>query len=198
MNEISRQLVHLSGVLFVILAQFMESLVASATFFLIALTFLLYSLYIRNEEKLLERFIGTFEKKVRKIAYRFERQGIPFQGAFWFYFSCGISFLIFPHTIATAATLILSVSDSLATLVGKHFGRTRLLEDKTLEGTLVFLLSSLVISYHFFPSGFLLGAIAATLGEVVPGFFPRLREKGILDDNLLIPLFAGAIFLLGT
>lgn len=196
MKELSRQLVHLSGILFVILGQFIGSSGAAVVFFLIAFTFLLYSLYIIREERRLERFIGAFEQRVRKLAYKFERPGIPFQGAFWFYMGCGIAFWIFPLPVATAACLVLAIADSLATIVGERFGSRRLLEGKSVEGTVMFFLTAVVIAFVFSPGNFLFPALAAMAGELIPGLVPRLRAKGLVDDNLLIPLFAGAALVL--
>jgi len=197
MKELSRQLIHLSGILFILLAQFLDKTAASIIFFLIAFTFLIYSLYIRSEEKRLQRYIRLVEKKVRSLAFRFERPGIPFQGAFWFYFSCGLAFLVFPHTIATAATLILVISDSLSTLVGQRLGRRKIVGNKSLEGTIAFLVSALVVG-SLFPVNYILGALAATLGELLPDtrVLQGLKNRGLVDDNLLIPIFAGIVFML--
>jgi len=196
MKEISRQLVHLSGILFILLAQFTEKSTASIYFFLIALTFLIYSIYIMRETSRLKKFVHFFESRLREKVMKIERPGIPMQGAFWFYFACGLSFLIFPKEIATAACLILAVSDSLSTLVGKHLGTRKILGTKTLEGTLVFFFSSLIIALAFSPSAALAVALAATAGELLPELAPSLKRRAILDDNLTIPILAGIAFLL--
>ena len=189
-------MVHLSGVLFVALAQFTESLVASAAFFMIAVTFLLYSFYIMREQTRLTRLLDAVDRKVRGTLMKIERPGIPFQGAFWFYFSCGLVFLLFPKNIAITACLILAISDSLATLVGHHLGRKKFLGNKTLEGTLVFFFSALLIGWVLIPQAALLAALAATIGELLPELAPSLRRRGLLDDNMLIPILAALAFLL--
>jgi len=195
MREISRQFIHLSGVLFILLAQFTGGILASLYFFMIGLTFFLYSLYILREENRFKRIVDFLDRRIRGKVMRFEREGIPFQGAAWFYVSCGVAFLIFPLHIATTACLILAISDALATLVGHRFGRKKILGSKTLEGTLTFFLSSLLIAWILFPAGALVAAVAATAGELLPELSPRLKKRGILDDNLFIPLFAGVALL---
>ena len=197
MNEVSRQLMHLSGILFVLLAQFLDKNIAAAYFFIIALTFLLYSMHFMREERRSRWRI--FDRGLRRVVSKVERPGIPFKGAFWFYFSCGLTFLLFPHIIATAACIILAVSDSISTLVGKQFGRKRLAEGKTLEGAAAFFLSAAVIAAFFSPH-YMLTAAAATVGELLPGVgvFRKLNQRALLDDNLTIPLFAAiALILLG-
>lgn len=188
MKELSRQLVHLSGVLFVIVAQFTQKEVAAAYFFLIALTFLLYAFHIKKARKSFSRLLDAMDKKVRGKVLSFEREGPLFQGVFWFYFSCGLVFLLFPKDIATVACLVLAVSDSLATIIGYHLGRNRF-RGKSVEGSMAFLISAFAVAYLIMPEKALIVALAGFLGELAPEIAPKLRKRGLLDDNLLIPLF---------
>lgn len=115
-----------------------------------------------------------------------EREKRSFMGSTYFLFSALLSLLLFPKSIAIASLLILSLSDTCAALVGKGLGRVRMGE-KTLEGTLAFLVSALTIVW-ISPgvdrwAGFW-GAAGATVAELLP--------IG-LDDNLTIPLVAGGI-----
>ena len=193
MREVSRQLIHLSGVFFIILSLFTTRLVAAAYFFLIGLTFLLYSLYIIREQNRFRKFLHFLDDKIRGKVMRFERSGIPLQGAIWFYFGCGITFLVFPKDIAVPATLVLAVADSLSTIVGHHFG-SKNRSGKSIEGTLTFLVAASAVILIFQPN-FLIPAIAATTAELFPALSPSLRQKGILDDNWTIPLVTGAALL---
>lgn len=195
MNEWSRQLVHLSGVLFVVLGQFLPGRATAAVFFLIALTFLLYSIYIRREANRFQRYLHLLDKKVRPTLLKFERQGVPFQGAFWFYVGCGLAFLLFPLGVATVACLILAISDSLSTLLGHHLGKRRW-RGKSIVGTGAFFISAWAIAWFFLPSQALLAAAAGVLGELLPALVPGLQQRGWVDDNLLIPLFVGAALLI--
>jgi dolichol kinase len=107
-------------------------------------------------------------------------------GATYFIFSTILTILLFPKPIAIASILILIVSDTAAALVGKGIGKVRIF-GKTLEGSLAFLVTSLVIVW-IYPrldrfSGSL-AALGAALIEILP-----IR----LNDNLSIPLVAGAI-----
>jgi dolichol kinase len=179
-------------VLFILLAQFTEKTAASFYFFITAFAFLFYSVYMIKESRF-RKFLHFIDRRVRSSIMRFERPGIPLRGAFWFYFSCGLVFLLFPLKIATASCLILAVSDSLATLAGYYGGKKRIIGTKTLEGTATFFASAAAISFLF--SFSLLPGVAATVGELVPELAPGLRKRGILDDNFTIPLLAGVAFL---
>ncbi len=189
-TELPRQFIHLSGLLFIILAQFIPKEITITYFLLIALFFLSYSLYIRREERKLTHFIKRLENKFRDFAMRFEREEYfraPFQGAFWFYFSCALALLLFPFNIASAACCMLAVGDSLSTLIGVKFGRHKIVKKKTLEGSLALLTSSFVAGMFFVnPVLSFAGALAAAFAELLPK----------INDNLTIPLISGSVMLL--
>ncbi len=198
-TEIPRQLVHLSGLVFIALAQFTGGIIVSFYCLFIAFTFLAYSEYVRRAEDRLEMVIHRLESRIRNFVSRFDRKGIsrPFVGAFWFYLAFGIAFLIFPLGAASAACIILAVGDSLSTLTGRAWGMHRI-GGKSLEGSLAFLMSSFPAASLFVsPPVALAGALAGTLVELAPeaGFLKNLKGRGLLDDNLLIPLASGAVML---
>lgn len=196
-TELSRQMVHLSGLLFVILAQFVNKIMISVYLFLIAITFLLYSICILREEKKIIRLFEKLESRLKEFAMGFERSHVkrPFIGAFWFFLACGLTFLIFPLNIASAAVTILAVGDSLSTLIGVKFGKHRIIGKKTIEGSIACFIGSMT-SMIFIPfiSAFF-ASILATILELVPDMkiMKKLKEKEVLDDNLLIPLISGLL-----
>jgi glycerol-3-phosphate acyltransferase PlsY len=107
-------------------------------------------------------------------------------GSTYFLFSTILTILLFPKSIAIASLLILILADTSAALVGKGVGRVSIY-GKTLEGSLAFLLTSLLIVW-IYPnlnrfSGSL-GSLGATVIEILP-----IK----INDNLTIPLVAGAI-----
>jgi dolichol kinase len=102
-----------------------------------------------------------------------------------------LAIAIFPKPVAIAALLFLSISDALASLVGRKFGRTRLF-GKSLAGSLAFLLSALAIGVIVFPGQpwpAVAGALTATVIEALPLRLGRIR----IDDNFAIPLAAGTV-----
>jgi dolichol kinase len=119
-----------------------------------------------------------------------EEEEPTFMGSTYFIFSTILTILLFPKSIALTSILILILSDTAAALVGKWVGRIRIF-GKTLEGSIAFFLTSLFIVW-IYPnlnrfSGSL-AALGATLIEILP-----VR----LNDNLSIPLVAGAIMFYG-
>ena len=196
--EVNRQLVHISGFVFVLLAQFIGQLI-TAWFFFMAGTLFIYSLYIRQEQKRLW-LLHKLEGKVRDITLSLERKEIPmpFIGAIWFFFASGLAFLLFPHLIASAAVLVLVVGDGLATLVGVKLGRHMITGKKSLEGSIACFAGSLSALAFLDPLPVLAAAIAAAIIEIIPelGGLKGLRKKGIVDDNWMIPIFVGILLYL--
>jgi dolichol kinase len=188
--ELYRQIVHLSGLVFVILAQFVRKEIVIAYFSLIALSFFVYSWYVRSQEKKLENLLGRMESKFRNFTLKFERKNVnPFSGAFFFYAGCALAFLFFPLNIASAACAMLAVGDSFSTLAGKKFGRHKI-GGKTLEGSLACFLSSFVAGIFFVsPVISIIGAFAAAASELL---IPKL------DDNITMPIVSGLVMFLAS
>ncbi len=107
--------------------------------------------------------------------------------------SAAFTILIFREEVAVVVLLYLSLGDSAAALVGKHFGRIRIVGRRTLEGSLAALDTCLLVSiaamwaapefgWKLTPVSLLVGSVVATLSELF--YLP-------LDDNFRIPVFAG-------
>jgi dolichol kinase len=196
-RELSRQLIHLSGVLFVVVAQFIDKILLSSYFLLIAVVFLFYSQYVKSEQKRINQLLDKIEEQIRKVAIGLERKNAqrPFIGAFWFYFASAVTFLLFPLKIASSAVFILAVADSFSTIVGVKFGKHKIVGNKTIEGTFIFFISSFVsLVFISFP-GAVLASIVATFSEILPDIkaFDNLKKMGFLDDNWTIPIITASI-----
>ncbi len=198
-SELYRQFVHLSGLIFIILAQFIDKTIAGLYFIFISIFFLIYSEYIRREEKRL-KILAKLEGKLRDIALTLERKTYrPFMGAFWFYFSLGIVFFLFPLSIASAAGAILAVGDSLSTIIGLNYGKHKIAGKKTLEGSIAFLIGSFIAAIFFVDyTTAVFAAVFATIIELIPAARPLkgLSERHIIDDNWMIPVFTAVFMIL--
>ena len=197
--ELRRQLVHLSGVIYLILAQFAGQLTSAIAFLLVALIFFTYGQFIQRRAAAQHTALHRFESRLRSMVMSFEHQRhapLLFQGIIWYYLSSGIALALFPWrplNIATAACLFLAVGDSFSTLVGVH-GSHRIAGEKTWEGSSTFFVSTLVAGAFLLPLWLAaFGAAVATLTELLPAALPaRGAWRKVWDDNLLIPLISGA------
>ena len=116
----------------------------------------------------------------------------PTWGELFFALAVGaIALVTHDKWIYLAAILQMSLADGFAAVVGVHYGRSNryrvLGHDKSVAGTLTFLLISLVILVGYgwlapgvgFSAGFIGITVLATLGE-------NIGVRGV--DNLLVPL----------
>lgn len=101
----------------------------------------------------------------------------------------GLSLLLYRTDIATAAICFLAVGDVAATTVGERYGRTKLVGQKSLEGTLAFFgaaaLAGIALNLagiHLMHGLLMAGALTAAAVELLP--LP-------LNDNLTVPLASG-------
>ena len=183
--EIKRKIVHLATLAIPIGHTMMPEETVVVIVLLLFLGFLSVDLLRHYHSGMASLFQKYFFGRVLR-----EEEKRNLMGSTYFLFSSLLTILLFPKSIAIASLLILILSDTAAALVGKWIGKVPIF-GKTLEGSMAFLFSSLLIVW-IYPqlnrfSGSL-AALGATLIEVLP-----IK----VDDNLTIPIVAGAIMLFG-
>ncbi len=110
-------------------------------------------------------------------------------GATYVLLSACLFIWVYPKVIFITAFSVLIVSDTFAALVGRKIGKHPFF-DKSLEGTVAFFMSALVV-VAVAPKAageaaeYAIGGVAALVGAVVEASFTRI------DDNLSIPLSVG-------
>jgi dolichol kinase len=126
---------------------------------------------------------------VRPLIRPQERRGV---GAHVFFAGGAfVTALAYSKDIAIAAMFLTVLADGAAAVVGRRWGRHRLIRKKTLEGTLTLFSVAIVTTTFIFIAGFrlpfytslmlsLAGAVAAACIELLP-----------INDNLTIPIAAG-------
>ncbi|MFN3596926.1 MAG: diacylglycerol/polyprenol kinase family protein [Rubricoccaceae bacterium] len=125
---------------------------------------------------------------------------VAWNGATMMTTAAALCVLFFPASVAAAALLMQMIGDAAAALVGRRYGRTRYPgSPKSAEGSAAFFAAALVSAAPLLwwpeatpgtgltPFALVAGALAATVTEAV-----RLP----LNDNLRVPLTAGAAMLL--
>ena len=180
-HELVRKAIHLSSSLIPLAYWFLfdRDLMLKTTVFL-ASGFLLAE-YLRFHQPLGRKFfLLAFGSALRS------HEKVQLTGATYVFTGAVLTIFLFPKEIAVAALLVLSVSDTVAALIGIPFGRHSFLK-KSLEGSVAFFLVTVAILWIFFagqPVLILLTALLVTLAEAYP---PGL------DDNFLIPLLTGLL-----
>ncbi len=123
-----------------------------------------------------------------RFVYKLEREknySRPGIQALWASLGIFMVFLLFGKEPAMVSVVVLAVGDAFASIVGIRCGR-RKIGDRSLEGTLAFLLSSFFVLLPFIG---LWKALSVSLFSAIVEALP-LR----LDDNFTVPLTAGFVY----
>ena len=183
-GEFLRKLIHLSSSGFPIALFYVDTYYCKIIFSLIAITFLVVD-YLRPKVEL----IGSLSNHIFGVVTRLNEK-IELTGASYVFISVALCTIIFDTHIAIISLFALSICDSIAALIGIPYGKTNFL-DKSLEGSLAFLISLLVIFYIFniyWISAFVI-ALIVTFIEA---------KKTFINDNLLIPFSVGLLLTILT
>jgi dolichol kinase len=122
--------------------------------------------------------------------HELEKDHLHLNGATCITLSALLLVLLFPKVIAVAAFSMVAVSDTVAALAGKVFGRHRF-GHKSLEGSAAFLLSAIAIVALVPNLNLQAGLLMAVTATLTEAFVFRIGGFK-LDDNLTIPLVSAA------
>lgn len=184
-RTLKRGLFHIFGGLFApVAALLLPRMVLLISLGVVTFIFLAFEL-LRFRAPGINRWFFSFFKPLLR-----EKEASRLTGASYMLVASLIAFLVFQRDIAVLALSFLAVGDPLATIVGTHIGKRKLL-GKTLEGDLACFISCIAIGFVFHYAGLsiplltiLLGSVGATIVEAMP--LP-------INDNLTVPLFAGLV-----
>ncbi|MBO5761929.1 MAG: phosphatidate cytidylyltransferase [Lentisphaeria bacterium] len=197
-EEIKRKAVHLSSLWMVaatlLLAEWQY--VSCIVFFLLLLLTLVSEHDYANGGKYLGRLYGKLFGKMLRNEVK-KGQWIVSGGAPVLAAALMVNILFSP-VIAASSLAVMLTGDAAAALIGRKFGRRKLVNNKSLEGVISFVIAGfLAVSIVFFVTGipgkyFLWGFVAVAVGALAELFQKQL----ILDDNFTIPLSCGSVLFL--
>jgi dolichol kinase len=179
-GELARKTIHFSSLAVPILLYFVPREVAKPVLVLLALVALMIDVVRLHAPRIRTFFYFLFGRILR------EHERWNLLGSTYLLLAALLSIYAFEKPIAVVALGFLVVGDTMAALVGRRFGRVKIL-DKSLEVSLACFASCLAVGW-IYPGPELswlhiaVGAFVATVFELLP--IP-------LDDNLRIPLSAG-------
>jgi dolichol kinase len=187
-DELVRKLIHLFSLSIPVIYYFIPS--STSTTILIWLT--IFALLIEGgrfiSKSFAKLFYQVFGFLLRKHELDNEKKNLT--GATYVLLSALICALIFPKVIFVTAFTILIISDTMAALIGRKFGKRKFLS-KSFEGTLSFFISASIVviltpKVGKFPMEYIIGFIAAFVGAIIENI-----SYGFADDNLTIPISVG-------
>lgn len=187
-DELVRKLIHLFSLSIPIIYYFIPS--TTSISILIGLT--VFALVVDGSRFISESFANIFYKffgfLLRK--HELDKKKKNLTGATYVLLSALLCALIFPKVIFVTAFSILIISDTMAALIGRKFGKIKFLR-KSFEGTLSFFISASIVVL-FTPKvdnlllEYIIGIVAAFVGAIVENI-----SYGFADDNLSIPVSVG-------
>ena len=199
MEEIKRKGVHLSSLWMVAATLLLGKWqwISCLLFFLLLVLTLVSEHDYANGGKYLGRLYGFLFGKMLRTEVK-KGQWIVSGGAPVLAAALMVNLLFVP-VIAGASLAVMLTGDAAAALVGRKFGRHKLVNGKSLEGTLSFVAAGFAaLSAVLFLSGcrgaqpYLWGLAAVIAGALAELFQKQLK----LDDNFTIPLSCGIVLYL--
>ena len=184
-QEVYRKFIHISSSIFPLLIILYGKDIILPWIIIIAIIFTSFD-YVRRHIKI----INKCYKLLFKIFTRpIENKRLT--GASWVIIGVLLTTILFEEKAAIIGLLVLSISDSLAAIIGLKFGKTKIL-NKSLEGSFVFFLSTIIILIILSPLNLILNIIISLLVT-----FVELFSNYKINDNLSIPLITALLFTLG-
>ena len=178
--ELYRKLLHLSSLWIIFVIYFLDKKISLVIFLFLSISILLIEVsrnYFSPISKIYKFIFG-------KILRTYEVKD-SFSGAFYIFLASLLVTLLFPKIVAITSLAVMLISDSFAALIGKKFG-SHIIYNKSIEGSLAFFLSAiLIISFFFDPKIYYFSiVVTAFLATVIELFSSKIK----IDDNLTITI----------
>jgi dolichol kinase len=118
-------------------------------------------------------------------------------GATYMLISATLCVLIFPKFLVITSFAVLILADASAALVGRSFGKHKLVwkatSHKTLEGSTAFFIAAIIAilltpKLEGIPGEYLIGIAGAIVGTIA-----EIVSFGVIDDNIAIPFSVSGI-----
>ncbi len=184
--ELARKLIHLSSVSIALIYCSITRELALILLTILFAGFLVVDLMKNFVPPLSRWYHDTFDPLLRK--HELEKKPLQFNGATNITLSALLLVFFFPKIIAITCFAMVAVSDTMAALIGRKYGRHRF-GSKSYEGSLAFLVTSLLIAViipRLDLTAGIITALVATLVEALPIRLNRVK----IDDNLTIPIIS--------
>lgn len=179
-TELLRKGTHLSGLIIPILYFFFDKSIMLVI--VGSVTCIAYG--VEFAKRFYPTFSNYFFHYLKPLLRTHEQKG-AITGATYYITSVFLCILIFDKSIAITCIFFIILGDTAAALIGKRWGRTKLIGNKSLEGSAAcFIVCLFITLYWINPIVGITGAFIATLTELLP-----LR----IDDNLTVPLISGGV-----
>jgi len=182
--EMKRKLFHLTAILFIpfyyLINLYTNKAIAIFSLCILLVIFLIIEFFRIKLKKALPIFRAIYRDK--------EKEG-KFSTNIHFTLAAIISFTFFSFPVASTVMLMATLGDMTAAIIGIRFGRHQFFNysNRTWEGTLSEFVVDLIIAT------LILNNLILSLAMAFVATLVETTCNDIIDDNLSIPVFAGAI-----
>ena len=184
-NEILRKSIHLSNLVVPLFLFFYGRDLALILLTPISIIFITLDL-LRIKNQMVRDIYNFFFKSITR-----DKENKRLTGASYVFMASTITIFLFPETIAIAALMIMSISDTFAAIIGKTYGSI-FIREKTIEGSVSFLIASLAIVLLFPDLNIIISILCVFATTIVELYTP-------INDNLSIPItFSGVYVFVDT
>jgi len=180
-NEIFRKLIHLFDSIIPLSLFYLNRESLLVILFPITIIFCLIDFLRHHVTPIKKIYLFFFNIVTRDI----EKQKNTLTGASYYLIGCLLTvYFIHDESIIMASLLIMSISDSFAAIIGIKYGKTKIYNNKSLEGSFAFLITTLIILNFFIPSLSIVKLIFISIMVTFVELFSFHR----FNDNLTIPI----------
>jgi dolichol kinase len=187
--EVARKGIHLTSLSIPIIYYFISRDAALLILVPVTLSFLVVDLLRYHHKPTATLFYKIFRFMLRE--HEQDENSKRLNGATNVLIAATLCVTLFPKIIVLTAFTILIISDSMAALIGRRFGKRKFLE-KSVEGSLAFFVFAVAVIFatpkiEYSIVEYSIGIFAAAVGTVVEAASLKI------DDNLSIPLAVGVV-----
>ena len=183
--ELNRQLFHLSLGIAIVLLLMYGFIDNNIILILIIIGLILSIISKKTKIPIIYTLLQKFERKK-------EIETFPGKGTIFYFIGIYISLLLFPREIAMASIMVLALGDSISHMYGLHYGKIKhpLSNIKFIEGTIAGFIAGFIGAWMFLPwhEAF----FASLIAMIVEAIELKIGTEQV-DDNLIIPIVAGAV-----
>ncbi|MDP2208666.1 MAG: dolichol kinase [Bacteroidota bacterium] len=187
--EFIRKSIHFCSLSIPVVYFFIDKITTLSILIPITALFVVFDLaryYYQPAAKLFYKYFGWLLRN-----YEIDNKRKRLNGASNILISAVICVIIFPKIITVTAFAVLIISDSLAALIGRRFGKRKFFK-KSLEGSLAFIGGGFLVilltpKVDYFYAEYLIAAFAV----VVAAFFEAAST--VIDDNFTVPISIGFV-----
>ena len=185
-NEIARKLLHLTALIIPAAYLRINNLFFVNSFIsVLFLSIIFLELMKKNNTIIWKIFNSFFNPFIRKYEYKKP------MGSSYMIFSFFLIILFFNKTIVATSMFITIISDALAAIIGLRYGKLKTINNKTLEGSYAFLVSTIII---LFISTTNLSLYVITIISIIITAIEAFTPMEY--DNLTVPIFSAIILTL--